>query len=58
MRGSGYRYEGDFYRDYWYLSGGINGELIVRYGSPKDGDYSGRGFIGTIREALFESLIR
>jgi hypothetical protein len=52
IRGKGYRYEGEFFWDYWYFSGGIDGELIVCFGSPKDGDYSGQGFIGTARVAI------
>jgi hypothetical protein len=52
IRGNGYYYEGEFCRDYWDFSGGIDGELIVRYGSPTDGDYSGQGFVGTPRDAL------
>jgi hypothetical protein len=42
IRGKGYYYEGEFFWDYWDFSGGIDGELEVRYGSPKDGDYSGQ----------------
>jgi hypothetical protein len=53
IRGSGYRYDGEFYWDYWDFSGGIDGELRARYGSPKDGDY-GDGFVGTLRDALVE----
>jgi hypothetical protein len=53
-RGKGYRYEGEFYWDYWPFEGGIDGRLRVAYGSPKDGDYSGQGFVGTAREALVE----
>jgi hypothetical protein len=53
IRGNGYYYEGEFFRDYWDFSGGIDGELRVRYGSPKDGDY-GDGYVGTVREALVE----
>jgi hypothetical protein len=54
IRGKGYYYEGDFFWGYWDFSGGIDGELAVRYGSPKDGDYSGQGFVGNVREALVE----
>jgi hypothetical protein len=32
----------------------MDGKLEVRYGSPKTADYSGQGFIGTVREALVE----
>lgn len=58
IRGSGYYYEGDFFWDFWDFAGGIDGELIVRYGSPKDGDYSGQGFIGTLRDALVEEFTK
>ena len=54
LRRQGFAYEGDFYRDYWDFSGGLDGELRVRYGSPKDGDYSGEGFVGSPRDALVE----
>jgi hypothetical protein len=53
IRGKGYYYEGEFFWDYWDFSGDIDGELRVRYGSPKDGDY-GDGFVGTLRQALVE----
>jgi hypothetical protein len=52
IRGKGYYYDPGFFWDYWDFSGGIDGTLIVRYGSPKDGWYDGQGFIGTPREAL------
>jgi hypothetical protein len=54
IRGNGYYYEGEFFRDYWDFSGGIDGGLQVRYGSPKRGDYSGQGFVGKLRDALVE----
>jgi hypothetical protein len=54
IRGKGYYYEGEFFWDYWDFSGGIDGELEVRSGSPKDGDYSGQGFVGSVREALVD----
>ncbi len=46
VRGKGYCHEGEFFWDYWDFIGGTDGELVVRYGSPKDGDYSARGFAG------------
>lgn len=52
IRGRGYYYEGDFFWDYWNFRGGLDGELIVNYGSPKDGDYSGVGFEGKLRDAI------
>jgi hypothetical protein len=54
IRGKGYYYEGEFFWDYWDFSGGIDGDLEVRYGTPKDGDYSGQGFVGKLRDALVE----
>jgi hypothetical protein len=51
IRGKGYYYEGEFFWDIWDFSGGIDGELRVRYGSPKDGDY-GDGFVGKLRDAV------
>lgn len=52
VRGKGYRYEGEFFWDYWDFIGGQDGDLVVRYGSPKDGDYSARGFVGKVSQAL------
>ena len=52
IRGKGYYYEGDYFWDYWDFSGGLDGELRVRYGSPKDGDYSGEGTITTVGDAI------
>ena len=46
IRGKGYYYEGDHFWDYWYLSGGLNGELIVEYD-----DNGGAGFIGNLEDA-------
>jgi hypothetical protein len=54
IRGNGFYYEGEFFWDYWNFSGGIDGELGVRYGSRKTGDYTGQGFVGTLRDALVE----
>ncbi|ESQ73722.1 hypothetical protein [Asticcacaulis sp. AC402] len=52
IRGKGYTYEGDFFWDYWNFEAGLQGELTVNYGSPKDGDYSGEGWIGRAISAL------
>jgi hypothetical protein len=38
------------------FSGGIDGELRVRYGSPKGRYYDGVGFDGTLRHGLVEQL--
>jgi hypothetical protein len=51
VRGKGYRYEGEFYWDHWDFAGGLDGDLIVRYGSPKDRDYSAQGYVGKVSKA-------
>lgn len=56
IRGQGYNYDGEFYWDYWDFSGGVDGAVIVRYGRPKDGGYSGQGFIGALKEVSLDSL--
>jgi hypothetical protein len=45
-----------FFWDHWDFTGGLDGELIVRCGSPRDGDDSGQGFVGTLRDALIEPI--
>jgi hypothetical protein len=45
VRGKGYWYEGEWFQDTWYFSGGLDGELRVCY---EDGD----GFVGSPRHAL------
>jgi hypothetical protein len=52
IQGEGYDYEGETFLDFWDFSGGIDGQLEVRYGSEEEGDFSGQGFIGSIRESL------
>jgi hypothetical protein len=32
LRGKGYRYEGEFFWDYWSFGGGLDGTLLVEYG--------------------------
>ena len=56
IRGNSYYYEGEFSGDYWDFSGGIDGELRVRYGSPKGRYCDGVGFDGTLRHGLVEQL--
>lgn len=58
VRGKGYGYEGEFFWDYWDFSGGMNGELAVRYGRPNEGDYSAVGWDGTVGEALLRCDIQ
>lgn len=52
IRGKGFRSGGEFFWDYWHFSGGLDDTLEVSWGSPKDRDYSARGFIGFAREVL------
>lgn len=49
IRGDGYYYEGDFFWDYWFFGGGLDGILQVDYG--EDG---ATGFVGKLRDALIE----
>ena len=49
IRGKGYMYEGKFFWDYWRFSGGLQGELTVKYGNK--GDYSAVGFDGDLQDA-------
>jgi len=49
VRGNGYHYEGEFFRDYWHFGGGLDGSLTVGYG--KDG---GVGFEGDLNDAEIE----
>ena len=46
IRGSGYYYEGEFFWDYWYFGGGMDGDLVVSYGEG-----GGTGFVGRLRDA-------
>jgi hypothetical protein len=49
IRGEGYYYEGEFFRDYWVFNGKSEGSLFVGYG--EDG---GEGFIGSLSDATIE----
>jgi hypothetical protein len=44
---------GDWFRNIWYFSDRLDGELEVRWGELSKG-YSGQGFIGTPRSALID----
>jgi hypothetical protein len=46
IRGKGYRYEVEFFWDYWHFAGGMEGKLEVWYG-----DDGGLGFDGQLRDA-------
>jgi hypothetical protein len=50
VKGGGYHYEGEFFQDRWYFSGGLDGKLTVPYGSL-DGE-TGDGFVESPRDAL------
>lgn len=45
IRGRGYYYNGEFFRDYWHFKGGLGGGLVVNYGN------SGTGFDGLLNDA-------
>jgi hypothetical protein len=49
IRGKGYRYDGEFFWDYWRFSGGLDGALTVAYG-----DGGGVGFVGKLSGAKIE----
>lgn len=46
IRGKGYRYEDEFFWDYWSFGGGLRGSLMVTYG-----DDGAVGFDGPLSEA-------
>lgn len=53
INGEGYWYDGDEFQDIWeFNSGQYDAELIIRYGQPSIGDFSGQGYIGSIRDVL------
>jgi hypothetical protein len=52
VRGRGYHYEGEFFQDRWYFSGGLDCDLTVSY-SSLDGEI-GDGFVGSPRDVLAE----
>ena len=43
IRGHGYAYEGEHFWDFWDFNEKCPRSLTVRYGSARDGDYSGVG---------------
>ena len=49
IRGKGYYYEGEFFRDYWNFDGGLEGSLVVTYTGGGEG-YSGPLSGATIEE--------
>jgi hypothetical protein len=52
LRGKGYRYEGEFFWDYWSFGGGLDETLLVEYG-----DDGGTGFDGTLRDATIKEQV-
>jgi hypothetical protein len=49
----GYWYDGDWFQDIWDFNSGLyDDELIVRYGQPSVGEFSGQGYIGSISGVL------
>ncbi len=52
VRGSGYRYEGEFFWDYWIFNSVRPGSLVVEYGN--DG---GVGFAGDLESAEVEERV-
>ena len=53
IQGSGYSYDGDWLQDIWDFNSGLYGtDLIVWYGQPSIGDFSGQGYIGPISSVL------
>jgi hypothetical protein len=52
IKGKGYWYEGEWFQDTWYFSGGLDGELRVCYEQPSEKYSDGEGFIGRPRDAL------
>jgi hypothetical protein len=55
VEGGGYWYDGDRFKDIWDFNSGLDGaELIVWYGQPSIGDFSGQGYIGPISDVLVD----
>lgn len=48
IKGQGYRYDGDNFQDIWDFNSGGGDELVIRYGQPSIGDFSGEGYVGPI----------
>lgn len=54
FKGRGYWYDGDWFQDIWHFNC-PHGELIIRYGQPNDGDFSGEGYNGPISSVMVNS---
>ena len=50
IRGRGYYYEGEFFRDYWHFEGGLDGALVVYYGEDGATGYDGKASGADIEE--------
>lgn len=51
IKGQGYWYDGDSFQDIWEFNGAYD-ELVICYGQPSIGDFSGQGYIGSISDVL------
>lgn len=54
IRGAGYRYEGEHFRDWWHFAGGLDGGLEVGYAR---GDDYGQGWLGNLNDARIETFV-
>jgi hypothetical protein len=54
IKGRGYWYDGDKFQDIWDFNSGRH-ELVIRYGQPSVGDFSGEGYIGSIDDVLISA---
>ena len=53
IEGSGYSYDVSWFQDTWDFNSGLyDTDLIVWYGQPSTGDFSGQGYIGPISSVL------
>jgi hypothetical protein len=53
LRGKGYHYDGELFRDYWSFEGGLEGTLVVTYGEEDPGT----GFDGRLADARIEEIV-
>lgn len=53
--GEGYWYDGDWFKDIWEFNKDLRRqELIIWYGQPSEGDFSGQGYVGPIDDLVVE----
>jgi hypothetical protein len=55
IKGQGYWYDGDKFQDIWDFNSGHGDKLVIRYGQPSVGDFSGEGYIGSIDDVLISA---